>query len=33
MNGDSYLVYINAVTGDEEKILQLVETEAGTRTM
>lgn len=33
VNGDSYLVYINAVTGDEEKILQLVETEAGIRTM
>jgi len=33
VNGDTYLVYINAVTGDEEKILQLVETEAGTRAM
>ncbi|NLP18472.1 MAG: germination protein YpeB [Firmicutes bacterium] len=33
VNGDTYLVYINAVTGEEEELLQLLETEAGTRTL
>jgi len=31
VNGDTYLVYINALTGEEEELLQLLETEAGTR--
>ena len=33
VNGDTYLVYINAQTGEEEEVLQLLETEAGTRAM
>ncbi|MGI6575166.1 MAG: germination protein YpeB [bacterium] len=33
LNDSTYLVYINALTGDEEQILQLVETEDGVRAM
>ncbi len=33
LNGDVFIVYINAQTGDEERILKVVETNGGTMTM
>lgn len=33
INGDVFLVYINAVTGDEERILKVIETNGGPVTM
>lgn len=33
LNGDPFIVYINALTGDEERILKVIETGGGPKTM
>jgi len=33
LNGDRFLVYINAMTGEEEQILKMIDVDGGTLTM